>query len=161
MFFRRSLLLAIILVLTGCSTGRNIADGGRKFLDFDTLVELQISADESLNLDHDGRPSPLVIRVFKLADARQFQREDFLSLYQQAESRLGNDYMGSVRLKELAPGEARLESIPLSEDVNFLGIMAEYSRYDQTRNMLVLPIRAHSRNSFEILASSDGLLQDQ
>ncbi|CAM3827545.1 type VI secretion system lipoprotein TssJ [Parendozoicomonas haliclonae] len=149
----RSLVAAVlVLLVAGCSTSREV-------LDFDTLAELQINATTDVNKDDDGRPSPLVIRVFKLADARQFEREDFLALYEQAEDRLGRDLLGTIQLKEIAPGENRLEEIELTPEVKFLGIMAEYSRYGESRTTLVLPVRAHYGNDFVVVADDRGLAQ--
>ncbi|WP_281647717.1 type VI secretion system lipoprotein TssJ [Parendozoicomonas sp. Alg238-R29] len=150
--FRYVFSIFLVVFITGCSTGREV-------LNFDTLAELQISATNDINLDDDGRPSPLVIRVFKLADARQFEREDFLALYEQAEDRLGRDLLGTVKLKEIAPGENRLEEIELTPEVRYLGVMAEYSRYGDTKTMLVLPVRAHYGNDFSVIADERGLAQ--
>ncbi len=155
MFTRTITLLTsfmLVLLVTGCSTSREV-------LNFDTSAELNLQAASDVNLDADGRPSPLVIRIFKLTDARQFEREDFLTLYEQAEDRLGKDLLGTVQLKELAPGENRLETFELTPDIRYLGILAEYSRYDETRTMLVLPVSAHYSNDFSLVASEKGLSQ--
>ncbi|WP_161787497.1 type VI secretion system lipoprotein TssJ [Endozoicomonas numazuensis] len=146
--------LVFIALITGCSTSREV-------LNFDTSAELSLQAASDVNLDSDGRPSPLVIRIFKLSDARQFEREDFLTLYEQAEDRLGKDLIGTVQLKELAPGENRLETFELTPDIRYLGILAEYSRYDETTTMLVLPVSAHYSNDFSLIASEKGLSEQQ
>ena len=161
MFIQRMFAVFMVVLLAGCSSTKGVVDSGREFLDFDTVVELQLQADESVNLDDDGRPSPLVVRVFKLADDRQFQREDFLSLYESAGERLGRDLIGEVQLKEIAPGELRLEKLELTSDVRYIGVMAEYSRYTETTNLLVLPVRAHNDSEYKVLASQYGLKQAQ
>ncbi|MET4696844.1 type VI secretion system lipoprotein TssJ [Endozoicomonas lisbonensis] len=152
-----SMLMAVLLA--GCGTTEKVVDSGRELLNLDTRVALALEADESLNLDADERPSPLVIRIFKLADDRQFQREDFLTLYEDAGERLGRDLLGEVKLREIAPGEKRLETLELSAEVRFLGVMAEYSRYTETNNLLVLPVKAHSGSEYKISASQYGLKQ--
>lgn len=156
---KRVVLLFAVLLIAGCSTSREIVDTGREILDFDTSAKLTFKADSNVNLDYDGRPSPLVIRVFKLADNRQFEREDFLSLYEQADKRLGDDLQGTIKLKEIAPGEQRNESIELLPETRFLGVLAEYSDFEDAKTMLVLPIRAHNKNDFTVLVNQSGLNQ--
>jgi type VI secretion system protein VasD len=135
----------LIVLLIGCQATR-------RTLNFDTTAELKLSAYQNVNPDRDGRSSPIVIRVFKLADARQFQREDFLNLYENAEDRLGNDLIDTVILKELAPGEDRIESLGLTEDVRYLGLLAEYVQYQDANAIVVLPVMDHSRNKFDVEA---------
>lgn len=135
----------LITLLIGCQSAR-------RTLNFDTTAELTLSAHQNVNPDRDGRSSPIVIRVFKLADARQFQREDFLNLYENAEDRLGNDLIDTVILKELAPGEDRVERLGLTEDVRYLGLLAEYVQYQEANAIVVLPVMDHSRNNFDVEA---------
>ncbi|WP_439134739.1 type VI secretion system lipoprotein TssJ [Pseudomaricurvus sp.] len=135
----------IIISLAGCQATR-------RGLNFDTTAAINLSVDSNVNPDMDDRSSPIVIRVFKLADARQFQREDFLNLYENAPARLGNDLIDTVVLKELVPGEQRVESIPLTPDVRYLGFLAEYMQYEKANSVIVVPIKEHSKNSININA---------
>jgi len=92
--------------------------------------------------------SPVVVRVFKLADDRQFSREDFLNLYEDAENRLGKDLLGTIKLKEIAPGETRKEVIELSEDVKYVGLLAEFVRYQEAEAIQIVPITDHKINKY-------------
>lgn len=125
-----------------------------------TTAALQISVGDDVNPDGDNRPSPLVITVYALKDARQFEREDFLSLYEGAAKRLGDDLVRSVRLREFVPGEKRTEEIPMEPSVRYLGVVAEYVQYDKARTTLVLPIVENTANVFDVRAErlrlSDG-----
>lgn len=118
----------------------------RRALNFDTGIELHLSAANMVNPDRDGRASPVVIRVFKLSDDRQFSREDFLNLYEDAENRLGKDLLGTIVLKELAPGEVRKERIELSRDVKYVGLLAEFVRYQDAQAVQVTSIVDHKIN---------------
>lgn len=141
--FKLGLLILITSLVIGCQATR-------RTLNFDTTAHLTLNAFEDVNPDRDNRSSPIVIRVFKLTDARQFKREDFLNLYENAEERLGNDLLDTVILKELAPGEKRVELLELTPEVRYLGLMAEYVRYQDANAILVLPIEDHNRNKFEV-----------
>ncbi|BFM16827.1 hypothetical protein R50073_30100 [Maricurvus nonylphenolicus] len=141
--FKIGLLVLITSLVVGCQATR-------RTLNFDTTAQLKLTAFEDVNPDRDNRSSPIVIRVFKLADARQFKREDFLNLYENADERLGNDLLDTVILKELAPGEERIELLELTPEVRYLGLMAEYVRYQDANAILVLPIEDHNKNKFEV-----------
>lgn len=142
------LISVMVMAVTGCQSAR-------KALNMNTSVVIQFAADESINPDADDRASPVVIHVFKLADDRQFSREDFLSLYEGAGARLGKDLIDSLVLKELTPGETRSEVIELSEDVKFIGLMAEFIQYRDAEALLALPVLEHNQSVFEVELSKN------
>jgi type VI secretion system protein VasD len=137
-------LLASIIALAGCKSAPPVEQ--------DTVAQLNIAVSADVNPDSDQRPSPLVITVFALKDSRQFEREDFLSLYEGASQRLGADLARTIKLKEFVPGETRLETIPLDPGVRYLGVMAEYVQYDKAKATLVLPVIERKTNRFEVKA---------
>lgn len=138
-----TLLGILVASLAACQTTR-------RTLNLDTSVQLSIKIREDVNPDDDGRASPIVVRVFMLADDRQFAREDFLNLYESAESRLGKDLLDTVILKEFAPGEQRMEELRLTPDVKYIGLLAEFVQYQQADALLVLPITGHKKNEFRV-----------
>src|SRR5690606_36048045 len=88
--------------------------------------------------------APIVLQVIKLRDARQFKQEEFLNLFEDAKGRLGNDLIEITKLKELAPGEKRLEKIALTPDVKYLGILGEYIQYNDADAKAVIRIEPHT-----------------
>lgn len=138
-------LAAIVMAfsLSACQTSR-------KALDLDTITTLDIYTANDVNPDADQRPSPVVVKVFKLTDDRRFRRADFLSLYEGADGRLGDNLLGVVTLKEFAPGEVRREVIKLPDETRFIGIMAEYSDYTNAQPLMSLEIVPHSNNKYEV-----------
>lgn len=148
-----SLLLGSIVFGAGCQKTRTV-------LKVNTSAEIDFIVSLEVNPDDDNRPSPLVISIVKLKDSRQFEREDLLSLYEQPEQRLGTDYLGIIRLKEFAPGEQRTEKFELGDDVQYIGLIAEYSQYETARAILAIPITANKKNSFEVNAEAQGLVRN-
>ncbi len=142
------------ILLSGCQSVK-------KALDLNTTAVLEISAAADINPDFDGRPSPVVLHVFKLADDRQFRRQDFLGLYESAAARLGKDLIGSVVLKEITPGESRQEIIKLTPEVKYLGVMAEFSQYRDADAIIVLPVLEHNKNSFAISVNGISITEPQ
>nr|WP_255343230.1 type VI secretion system lipoprotein TssJ [Microbulbifer sp. HZ11] len=122
----------------------------RRTLNFDTSVALNLDVQSDVNPDSDGRASPVVVRVFMLADDRQFSREEFLNLYESAESRLGKDLIDTVILKEFAPGEQRIEELPLTPEVKYVGLLAEFVQYQRADALMLLPITDHRKNDYAI-----------
>ncbi|MFA0810279.1 type VI secretion system lipoprotein TssJ [Microbulbifer epialgicus] len=138
-----TLLGILVVTLTACQTTR-------RTLNLETSVELSVNIREDVNPDDDGRASPVVVRVFMLADDRQFAREDFLNLYENAQSRLGKDLLDTVILKEFAPGEQRIEELQLTPDVKYIGLLAEFVQYQKADALLVLPITDHKKNEYRV-----------
>lgn len=145
MNFLKTLVYACLIgsLLTGCASTR-------KLLNFDTAAKLEFSASKQLNPDNDGRPSPLVVTVIKLQDKRNFERQDFLSLYENPQESLGADYLGRVRLQEILPGGKHTETLELDENVKYLGLIAEYTQYDKAKTTALIAIEPHKTNTYSI-----------
>ncbi|WP_158227126.1 type VI secretion system lipoprotein TssJ [Mangrovitalea sediminis] len=149
----RSLALILALgstLLAGCSSVRSE-------LGLATKAELNIQVADNVNPDDQGHASPIVLDVLVLKNRRQFEQEDFLSLYRDAAGQLGDDLINKVQLKEFIPGEKRTETLKLDDKARYIGILAEYSRYDKAVTKLLLPIEPHSTNDFDIEVGHLGL----
>lgn len=125
----------------------------RKKLDLETKAEIDFFAASDVNPNTEGRPSPVVVKLFKLADSRQFKQQDFLALYENAKERLGVDLLEAVKLKEFAPNEQRIEKFKLNPDVKYIGILAEFSRYKEANATMVIPVESYKTNSYRIKIS--------
>lgn len=136
-------LVCLCICASACQTAR-------KKLDLPTLATLNLYTAHDVNPDADGRASPVVVRIFKLTDDRRFKRADFLSLYEGADGRLGDNLLAVVTLKELAPGEVRQEVIRLPDETRAIGIMAEFSQYQSAQPLLALSITPHANNTYEV-----------
>lgn len=147
MDIKKIVQLLVVLVLaigvTACQTTR-------RTLNLDTSIALAVEIENDVNPDSDGRASPVVLRVFMLADDRQFSREDFLNLYENADSRLGKDLIDTVILKEFAPGEQRVEQLALTPEVKYIGLLAEFVQYQDADALMLLPITDHKKNEYAI-----------
>jgi len=138
-------LLTALTIVTGCKSSPPPPPPA-------TTAALQISVSDDVNPDADNRPSPIVITVYALKDSRQFEREDFLSLYEGAGKRLGDDLVRSTRLREFVPGEKRTENIAMEPSIRYIGVVAEYVQYDKAKTTLVLPIVENQANVFTVRA---------
>lgn len=153
-FFTSIAVLTILISVGGCQSAR-------KALNLDTSAVIHFEAGDSLNPDSDGRSSPVVIHVFKLSDNRAFARQDFLSLYEGASSRLGKELIGSIELKELTPGEKRSELIELTADIKYLGFMAEFIDYQNADSLLNVAVMGHNENGYYIRLENNEMTLSQ
>lgn len=138
---RKGIVVAVFAMLAtlfagGCGTTARV-------LNLDTEVHLNFQVWPNINPDEAGRPSPLVVRVFELKDARQFQTEDFIGLFQESRERLGGDLIAETRLRELAPGLDRTEVLKVEPTVRYIGLLAEFAQYENAQARVVFPIEAH------------------
>ena len=133
----------LVMLLAACGTTR-------KALDLETTAEFEISASADVNPNNAGRAAPIVLQVIKLRDARQFKQEEFLNLFEDPQGRLGNDLIEVIRLKELAPGESRVEKFSLTPDVKFIGFLGEYIQYEDAQAKAVIAIEPHASNSADV-----------
>lgn len=128
--------LVCVLLVSGCGTTARV-------LNLETEVELNFQVWPNVNPDESGRSSPLVVRVFELKEARQFQTEDFIGLFQESKERLGGDLLAEYRLRELAPGLDRTEVLKVDPEVRYIGLLAEFVQYENAEARLVFPIEPH------------------
>ncbi|WP_346838542.1 type VI secretion system lipoprotein TssJ [Microbulbifer sp. SAOS-129_SWC] len=145
--------LFTLLLIAALGLSSSACQTTRRTLNLDTSVQLAMDVKNDVNPDSDGRASPVVVRVFMLADNRQFAREDFLNLYENAPSRLGKDLIDTVVLKEFAPGETRLEKLPLTPEVRYIGLLAEFVQYQRADALMLLPITDHKENAYKVALS--------
>jgi type VI secretion system protein VasD len=84
-----------------------------------------LSASNDTNPDINGRPSPVVLRVFQLRNDGEFGRADFLALSLHEKDALGTSLIG-VEEFELRPGERLETRIGLSRDARYIAAIAEF-----------------------------------
>lgn len=89
------------------------------------VLELAVTARPDLNPDVAGRPSPVVLRVYQLADATPFTDADFFALWEHEAATLAGSL---VRRQELvlAPGDRSSSRLQLEPGVRSVGVAAAF-----------------------------------
>lgn len=134
------------IAVAGCSTINSKVGGA---LNLDTDVALSFIADNNINPDDTGRPSPLFIRLYELKSPRQFERANFIDLYEREGEVLGADLLGKQTLKPLKPGDQRKDTLVVNKEAQYVGLLAEFLQYKNAKFKVVIPVT--SRN---VVASS-------
>ena len=88
---------------------------------FATKIDSKILASFEINPDANGRPSPLVVRVYELKANNSFNDADFFKLYDEEEATLGGDLLTRSEF-ELSPGEGRELVQKAHEQTRYFGI---------------------------------------
>ena len=102
-----------------------------------------LSASEDTNPDSNGRPSPVVLRVFQLRSDAEFQRADFVALSTHEKDVLAASFLG-VEEFELRPGEHLETRIPLAKDARYIGAIAEFRDINSARWRVLRTRPSHS-----------------
>ena len=158
-FFKTLTALMALVLLAGCSSLSPYSTV--------TKLNLKLTASDQLNLDLNGRPSPIVVRLFELKHPVTFENADFFSLYERAKESLAPDLMASEEL-ELRPGETVEMKLSVEEGSRYVGVLAAYRDLTETKWRYTVQVRpveisdadltldqAGIRNSHEVLAKVD------
>jgi type VI secretion system protein VasD len=110
--------LLVIGLLTGCSSVSSI--------------KAEMHADKGLNPDLNGRPSPLVVRVYELKSLSVFNNADFFNLFEQDVALLGDELQMRDEFS-FQPGETRPLERELRPDTRYIGIIGAYRDIENAR----------------------------
>lgn len=143
---RIGLSLLIALLLNGCAW----------LMSDMTKVDMRIVASGDVNLDDNGRPSPVVVRLLELKAPATFQGADFFALYQDEKQTLGADWVAREEF-EFKPGDVQDLRFALQPDSSFVAILAAYRHLDKANWRMVLPIKLKEKNELTVLLNSRGV----
>ena len=103
-------------------------------------TSLTIAAGTDVNPDINGRPSPVVVRVYQLKADGAFTGAEFFALYNEEEKALGPELITRDEFV-LAPAESRTLDVTLSPETRFVGAIAAFRdiRNAQWRAVLAAP----------------------
>lgn len=86
--------LLVVAASVSCSTDRSLTT---------TPIKFVIQADQLVNPNVDGKPSPIVVRIYELKSATNFSQAQFYELFDNDSKRLGPDLIAKREI-ELTPG---------------------------------------------------------
>jgi type VI secretion system protein VasD len=130
-------MLLAMAAISAC-TSLNTQVGG--VLKLDTDLKLELNAEADINPDDKNRPSPLFLRLYELKSTKQFQRANFIDLYERDAEVLGADMLAKQTLKRLKPGDERTDNYVLKPETRYVGIYAEFLQYKNAKFKIIIPI---------------------
>jgi type VI secretion system protein VasD len=118
----RSLILVsgmvCMLALSACGTIPAPTDTPVK-------LSLTVTASPGVNLDEQKRAAPIVVRLYELKYAENFEESDYFSLQDKDRAVLGDDLVSREQF-QLRPGETRSISRDAHQGATVLGVIAAY-----------------------------------
>ena len=158
-FFKTLTAFATLVLLAGCSSLSPYSKV--------TKINLKLTGSDQLNPDLNGRPSPIVVRLFELKHPVTFENADFFSLYERAKESLNPDLVASEEL-ELRPGETVEMKLKVEEGSLYVGVLAAYRDLPDTQwrhTVQITPLEVTEvdltldqtgiRNTNQVLAKAD------
>jgi len=120
----------------------------------EVLLQANITVSENSNPDSDGRPSPIMIRIYQLKSASRFENADFPSLYDNDEMVLGSDLLFKEEM-DAHPGIKIPFERKLQGTARYLGIMVAFRDFEHAtwRELIDLP----AEGEFPLLVEIDNL----
>jgi type VI secretion system protein VasD len=86
---------------------------------------ITIAAAADLNPNAEGRPSPVVVRIYQLKADGMFSTVDYEPLFEDEQKALGADLISREEYT-LTPSERRTIEVPVDVDTRFVGAAAAY-----------------------------------
>jgi type VI secretion system protein VasD len=101
---------------------------------------ITVSAGAAVNPDANGRPSPIVVRLYRLNSDVAFKGADFFPLFDDDKRVLAAELVARDEY-ELAPGESKSQELVLPPEVRFVGVVAAFRdiRNSSWRAIVALP----------------------
>ena len=109
-----------------------------------TTVELTVVGGPALNPNAQGRPSPVVVRIFDLAATGAFEAAKFETLFEHSDS-LKRDLLAQEEFV-LRPGDIQERNRDLKANVYALGVAAAFRDMDHAVWQLTVPLKPGIRN---------------
>ncbi|MBN9408789.1 MAG: type VI secretion system lipoprotein TssJ [Burkholderiales bacterium] len=129
-------LFCLLLLFAGCAS----SSGGDAPAKEAPNLDVKVSAALRVNLDTQGRPAPVQVRIYELRTAAAFEAADYFSLAGNDKAVLQADLL-SRQDYLLRPGETRRLQRRAHADATAIGVLAGYREIDtrQWRAVQALP----------------------
>ena len=100
-----------------------------------------ITADDKLNPDRNGKPTPVQVKVYRLKGVTAFNSSDFFSMYEKDDQILASELVSKESFT-LQPGEAKVLMGKANVDERVLGVFVAYRDLDTAVWRGVAPLPA-------------------
>ncbi len=114
--------VSALTLLSGCAL----------FGPYPTHVDAIIEAGADINPNADGKPAPLVLRIYELSSIDTFQNSDFFALYDDEAATIGKDILEKYEV-EVRPNEKYTYNRSLNLGTRYIGVIAAYRSLDHSQ----------------------------
>jgi len=129
------------LVMVGCSsTASRVA----------VPYAIELTADQKVNPDHNGRPSPVQVTIYELRSSSAFAARDFFALQSDPQVALGKELLNTDQVV-LRPGETKTLHYPGNTEARMVGVVAAYRDLEKSQWRLAVELpEAQHTNIFKV-----------
>lgn len=148
---RRRFFLAIVLLAAAggaaCSTDKSAKT---------TPIKFVVQADQLVNPNARGEPSPLVVRIYELKSTTNFSQAQFFELFDNDTKRLGPDLVAKREL-ELKPGDKVDFERETPIETKNIGITAGFRLGDDAQWRTTAEVKPDRNNSIVIKVTAQAI----
>ncbi len=135
------LMAVLVLLFSGC--------GGGPAIEPATVVQVNVTASQQVNPDGEGRPSPVVTRIYFLQTPGRFETADFFTLFRNQAAALGESLVAVEELT-LMPGMRQSFIREIKDEVGWIGVVAAYRDIDHALWRQLVAIPPHQTSLLEV-----------
>lgn len=139
--------LCVVAGLSGCKSKRPPKPTP-------AVVMISMRAKADANPGPDGRPSPIVLRLYQLKADAAFINSDYFPLFDDEKKVLGGDLV-SREEQELSPGQSLSLEIPFAAETRFIGVAGGYHDTGSAGWRAVVPAPGSSGHSVHVVAVAE------
>jgi type VI secretion system protein VasD len=118
------------------------------------VVKISIRAKADTNPGPDGRPSPIVLRLYQLKADAAFNNSDYFPLFDDEKKVLGGDLL-SREEQELSPGQALSLEVPFAAETRFIAVAGGYRDTGSATWRAIAPAQGSSGHSVHVVAVAE------
>ena len=119
-----------------------------------SLAMVSMRAGADTNPNRDGRPSPIVLRLYLLKADAAFSNADYFPLFDDDRRLLGADLV-SREEHELFPGQTLYVEIPFAAETRFIGVAGGYYDISRATWRAIAPAPGRKRRSVHVAAIAE------
>ena len=118
-----------------------------------TTIQLTVVGAKALNPDPNGRPSPVMLRLYQLGPSDAFANADFFQVIDQDKATLGPTLLDRQELA-VPPDSRQTLTVQPKPDVKTLAVAAAFRAYEEAGWRAMQPIQPNKTNSFVLTATA-------
>jgi type VI secretion system protein VasD len=103
------------------------------------ILTLAVVSAADLNPDQDGRPSPVVVRLYQLSSTTDFANAEFEAVYPNDGAILAKTIVGTKQEVPVLPGQRTTIQIEFANEARALGILVAYQDKDHANWRVIGP----------------------
>jgi type VI secretion system protein VasD len=118
------------------------------------VAVISIRAKPDANPGPDGRPSPVVLRLYQLKADAAFIKSDYFPLFDDEKKVLGGDLL-SREEQELFPGQTLSLEIPFAPETRFIAVAGGYHDTGSASWRAIAPASGNTGHSVHVTAVAE------